>query len=116
MLIGLRIKELRVKKGLTQEELAKKINVTKSTISNYENNTRIPTVSNLHLLADSLGVSFDYLMGNDGYSVTDSNSSDGMFLCKEEFIFIQEIRRYTRVYNKLIESPQRFARSINQNL
>ena len=37
-----KLKELRTKAGFTQEELAKKLNVTRKTINSYENGSSIP--------------------------------------------------------------------------
>ena len=117
MLLGIRIKSLRIEKGMTQEELANKTNVTKSTISYYENDKRTPTVANLHELADILNVSFDYLVGNDVYEVADTNDSEyGMHMAKEELEFIKEIRRYSNLYERIIENPKRFVELINKKL
>ncbi len=48
---------LRKRFNLTQEELAKKIGVSKATISNYENDITRPACSKLPKLADAFGVS-----------------------------------------------------------
>jgi len=61
--IGERIKELRNKNELTQEELGKKINVGKTTISNYENNYSKPNCEALIKLANTLDTTTDYLLG-----------------------------------------------------
>ncbi len=48
--IGLMIKELRIKEGMTQEELAEKLQTTKSAISRLENhaeNVRLATLENV---------------------------------------------------------------------
>ena len=50
-------------KGLTQEELAEKVQTTKGTISNYENNHSSPPNEMLAQLADILQVSTDWLLG-----------------------------------------------------
>lgn len=63
MKIGDAIKHLREQQDLTQEELAKKLNLSRSTISMYENNERIPNAYILDNIADALGVSVDYLIG-----------------------------------------------------
>ena len=42
--IAKRLKELREKHNLTQEELAKELNVSRTTISNYENGSRSPDI------------------------------------------------------------------------
>lgn len=42
-MLGKKIKELRIKNNLSQEQLSKKINVGRTTISRYENSKRFPT-------------------------------------------------------------------------
>lgn len=60
---GDRLKELRIEKGLTQEELANKFNTGKSSISNYESNSRLPDAITIGEYANFFGVSVDYLLG-----------------------------------------------------
>lgn len=60
---GDRIKQLRTAKKLTQEELGKIINVTKVSISGYENGNRTPDTDTLKKIADFFEVSTDYLLG-----------------------------------------------------
>ncbi|MBO5020302.1 MAG: helix-turn-helix transcriptional regulator [Clostridia bacterium] len=55
--MGLRIKELREKSGMTQTELAEKLNVSKSLISAYENGIRKPPHTVLQLIAETFGAS-----------------------------------------------------------
>jgi transcriptional regulator with XRE-family HTH domain len=69
---GLRIKHLRLEKGLTQEELAGKLGLKKSTISLYESNGRQPDYETLIKLADIFGVTIDGLFGRgDLFPLTD---------------------------------------------
>ncbi len=65
MKLGEKILKLRKKKGLSQEELGDKINVTRQTISNWELNETSPNPSQLKLLSKELGVSIDELLDND---------------------------------------------------
>jgi transcriptional regulator with XRE-family HTH domain len=65
MSLGEKILELRKKKGLSQEELGEKINVTRQTISNWELNETSPNPSQLKLLSKELGASIDELLDND---------------------------------------------------
>ncbi|HEY8435512.1 MAG TPA: helix-turn-helix transcriptional regulator, partial [Haloplasmataceae bacterium] len=58
-----RLREWRKKRQLTQEQLAKKVNTTKGTISNYENGHSTPPHETLVALANVLGISTDYLLG-----------------------------------------------------
>lgn len=59
--IGKRIKEARHNKGLTQEELAMMIGVTKGAIANYENETSHPKEPVMYALIDALGVEPNFL-------------------------------------------------------
>jgi HTH-type transcriptional regulator, competence development regulator len=61
--LGDRLRKLRLDKKLTQEELGKKINVTKVSISGYENGNRTPDTETLQKLADFFNVTTDYLLG-----------------------------------------------------
>ncbi len=60
---GLLLRHLREEKGLTQAQLAEKINRSKTVISKYENNTETPTLDTLIQLAVIFNVSLDYLAG-----------------------------------------------------
>ncbi|ANU28414.1 helix-turn-helix domain-containing protein [Planococcus versutus] len=60
-----RLKSARKSLKLTQEGLAKKVNTTKATISNYENGHSTPSNDMLSALADALNVSTDYLLGRE---------------------------------------------------
>lgn len=64
MSIGEKIRELRDKQHMTQEELAKAAKVTKQTIFKYENGivTNIP-MDKLQIIANKLGCSPEYLLG-----------------------------------------------------
>ena len=53
------IKRLRKESNLTQEEMAKKLNVTRQAISNWENNRNPPDFEMIILIAKTFGVSLD---------------------------------------------------------
>lgn len=56
---------LRGKQGLTQGELASKINVSRQTIYKWERGTAIPSTENLILLGELYGISLDELANGD---------------------------------------------------
>ena len=64
MNFGDQLKKIRQKKGITQEELAKRINISRSNIANYENNKNMPSIDILKKLSSVFEVSADYLLGN----------------------------------------------------
>lgn len=57
----MKIKEIRKKLNLSQVELAKKLNTSQNTISNYEAGNTQPSIEMLVNIADVLNVSLDYL-------------------------------------------------------
>lgn len=58
--LGKKIKTLRKTRGLSQEDLAFKLNLQRSTISNYEIGRRTPHLKELEKIAAILGVGLDY--------------------------------------------------------
>ena len=60
---GERLKQLRLENNLTQETLAEKLQIVKSTITKYEKNTREPEFEILIKIADFFGTTTDYLLG-----------------------------------------------------
>ena len=60
---NIRLKELRLANGLTQKELAKSIEVGRTTISEYESGKIVPKHEGLLKLANYFNVSVDYLTG-----------------------------------------------------
>ena len=57
------LKELRLKRGLSQQELAKKVGISNQSISSYEKGVRKPKIEAWKKLADYFGVSVPYLQG-----------------------------------------------------
>ena len=68
MQLGNNIQTLRKQKGLSQEKLAEKINVTRQTISNWELGETAPNPEQLILLSKQFDISIDELVGNDAMS------------------------------------------------
>ena len=62
--LGLRIKELRIKKGLTQDNLAELVGCNTSHISNIENNHTKVSLNVLLSIANTLNTCIDYLLAN----------------------------------------------------
>lgn len=63
--IGNAIKSLRVREGLTQGELAKKLKISRSAIGMYENGEREPSVEILEKFADYFNVDMNYITGKE---------------------------------------------------
>lgn len=61
--LGKRLRELRVEKGLTQKQLAEKLNLNSVTYLHYEKSQREPPLSVLADMANFFDVSTDFLLG-----------------------------------------------------
>lgn len=61
MELGKKIKQLRFKAGLTQEQLAEKLGIAAQSVSKWENAAAMPDITTLPLLAEIFGVSIDDL-------------------------------------------------------
>ena len=62
--LGAKVKKLRIAHGLTQEDVAKALDVTPGYISNVENGRNLMTLRMLSYYAELTGVSLDYLAGS----------------------------------------------------
>lgn len=60
---GTRLKELRSKYHMSQEKTASRLEISRSTIASYENNTAYPSADVLIRMALLFHVSTDYLLG-----------------------------------------------------
>jgi len=67
-----RIKELRKNRGITQEDLAKVLNIKRSTLSKYETETIPLTADTISILVDYFNVSTDCLLGRTGIPLQDT--------------------------------------------
>lgn len=57
-----RIRYLRLQRQLTQQQLARELNISRATLCHYENGQREPDLQTLNAIADFFGVSLDYLV------------------------------------------------------
>ena len=61
-MLGSRIRELRLSLGMSQIEFGNALNVTKQSVSNWENGNIMPSVDMLERIAEKHSVSADYLL------------------------------------------------------
>lgn len=76
MTLGQKLKEIRNKFGLSQEQLAEIMNVSRQAITKWESDSGLPDVSNLQELSKVFGVTVDYLLN-------DNNSLPALSMRKE---------------------------------
>ena len=65
MTLGEKIKDARKQCGLSQEQLAEKMSISRSAIAKWETDKGLPDIDNLKALAGFLNVSVDYLLDDE---------------------------------------------------
>lgn len=67
--LGVRLRELRESKNLSQTQVAKRLSLTRSSVSGYENNIAVPSIDVLSKMALLYGITTDYILGIDNRKV-----------------------------------------------
>lgn len=79
MTFSTRLRKARLNRKLTQEQLGKMVNVTKVSISGYENGNRTPDLETLQNIANVLDISLDWLLcRSEVQSVKESGAEYGI--------------------------------------
>lgn len=90
MSFGNNLKKIRQENQITQEELAKKINTSRSNIANYENDKNMPSIEILNKLSEIFNCSTDYLLGktdvrNPGQKIDDVLNEAMIGMSKKDY-------------------------------
>ncbi len=97
MTFGERLREARLHNGLTQEQLAQRIGVAKSTLTGYEKGNREPDVFKIKRILEVLGVDSDYLLGVT--RAKDHDKTTAELLAK----YMQLNQEFQKIIDNLIE-------------
>ena len=81
------ISELRHQKGLTQEELGRKLGVSNKTVSRWENGNYMPDIETLRLLAKEFSVSMEELLDGEPKTTEKAPKKPDSFTPKERADF-----------------------------
>lgn len=94
MTLGKRLKNIREENGLTQEELAKKMDISQRTISSWECDRNIPDMNTYKRLCEIYDCTIAYLTGTKERELGDISLEDIMFklpsLSKDDLLRIKE--------------------------
>ena len=107
MLIGKRIKDMRLEKGLSQQELGDLLGVTKVSICGYENGTRTPSLETFGLLAEVFNTTTDYLLGREITIHSEDNKEYLGNISKDDINIIKELKDNNKLYEKLLKDSKR---------
>lgn len=98
ILLGARLKELRKQAHLTQQAVADRLRVDRTTYTKYENGRVCPDQQGLVALAELFGVSVDYLLGRDDEQTAPAVADAGdapLVLSPQEKLLVQMFRQLT---------------------
>ncbi len=86
------LKILRANEGLNQRDMAKKLNIAKSTYAHYESGRSEPDISTLKKLSDFFNCSVDYLIGHKVQDITKTKDATPLqrTLCADILSFDEE--------------------------
>lgn len=115
-MIGKRLKEMRIQKGLSQQDLGNAVGVTKVSVCGYENGTRLPSLEKLVKLAEVLETTTDYLLGRELPVVIDETKMYVGSISYDDVRLINELRHFPNLYIKLLKDPKRSASIINKRV
>lgn len=100
-MIGEKLVELRKRRGLSQQEISDKLDVSRGTYSLWETNKRRPELDSLIAIADFYGVSVDYILGRNTETAAASRFDDPMLdLPEESRKSVEEFIEFVRKKNR----------------
>lgn len=86
MEIGKKLKDMRLKSNLTQEQVAEKLFVSRQTISNWENEKSYPDIISIMKLSDLYDVSLDELLKGDAKMIEHLDASTNVVKSNQKLI------------------------------
>lgn len=89
----LHLRDLRIKRGLSQADVARELGISRQSYNFYENGKRDPDTAMVKALAEFFGVSTDYLLGRDEPDTKQLMSSP-------------EVQEIANLYDKLPEDKK----------
>ena len=94
MSVGQRIKEARLSKGMSQEELALAIEVTQGAIGQFEHDRNQPSLITISRIATELSVSIDWLLevGNANQDLEKIDNAEDEYFREVDSLFADRIR------------------------
>jgi len=95
------LRALRLRRGISQQQLADVIGTTQQSINKYENHSTEPDIDTLIRLADYFGTTVDELVGHA--AAGGPACPEGPVPTREEALFLDQYRRLTREERRSID-------------
>ncbi|MCK9162660.1 MAG: helix-turn-helix domain-containing protein [Arcobacter butzleri] len=111
-----KIKVFREKLKLTQEEMAKQLEIGVRTYIRYEKGERFPTIDIVYKLARLDNINYNWLLGDqDNMIIEEQNSSTDGIICinTEDYVYSAEIKE---LFELLKDVPKSWIRNMTDKL
>lgn len=83
MTFGQRLQQARKESGMSQEELAELLGVSRQAVSKWENDSGYPEMEKMIRLSQLYHISLDYLVGNEPEDIVDKTTVNGFYVSRE---------------------------------
>lgn len=94
MNISKKIQELRKNKGLSQEQFAERLGVSRQAVSKWESNQSCPDIEKIALISELFGVSTDYLIKGDEEQQTEESMGKSVEIINlSQKLFIMDVNK-----------------------
>ena len=102
MSLGERIQQLRKNRGLSQEQLADSLNVSRQAISKWETDQSSPEIDNILALSRVFSVTTDELLGNNLNNDSLTSAAESVPIKKEPFDIGSIVKRFLTVLDRKV--------------
>lgn len=114
LVLSNRLKALRINSNLTQEQLGISLHLTKSSVSNYENEKRMLSIETLISISNLYNVDINYLVGLE--KIIKLNDKEVIRMSTEEYELIQQIKKHKKLYYDLMNNMNNTIKQIENKL
>lgn len=115
MLIGERIKQERIKRGLSQQELGDILGISKVSVCGYETGARTPTLETFILLVERLALDPSYLLGIDHY-IKPKDEAYRVSISNNDLEILKELKKHKELYNRICSDTKKTMDIINKRV
>ena len=114
MIIGERLREARLEKGMTQLELGNLLGVSKVSVWGYETGMRTPTMKNFLDLIKILDLDPKYVLGQELKTINEDGEEYGVKIATVDLDILENLKKNPKVYNMLCNDIEKTVKIIEQ--
>jgi len=115
MFIGERIKQERIKRGLSQQKLGDILDLSKVSVCGYETGVKTPTLDTFISLVEKLDLDPAYLLGIDHY-IKSKNEPYRIAIADNDLVILKELKKHKELYNRICSDTEKTIDIINKRV